>query len=1017
VRTAAATTRTNTTRERLTGFTSDTVLTDATITDPNGNVATVIITLDRVAKKLTAVTNTPQSTINITGVTINGLSQSLNTESISTPTYFYYDALGRPISEKDPLGFVSGRTYDTATGWVTATTNAAGKVTTYQYYQVTEANSGKLKCQTDPNGKKSYTQFNNRGQLKYVWGDVPYPEERVYDDTYGDMIRLRTFRDGSNWSNPSWPGGALTPDETVWTYDPSTGVVLTKQDAAGRAYANTYHPMGILATRQWARGVTITYTLNVFVEPLGKQYSDGTPGFTVSLYTSLGQPYHVIDDAFGTLSFAYDEDGEQLSATYGWDSPLAGVAVTNRINSLYGKDQVAVDLTSGGGSANLLTQYDFDPTTGRLATVSRQVGGTTESVSYSYLANSDLINSRVGKHGTSTAVTANQGWEYGYRLRSTQARLGTSGPLVSSWTYVYDDVDRRQAATLVDGSTWQYGYDDRNQVISGARFWADFVPVAGQQFGYAYDSAGNRGRTTVGGDASGQGLRSSTYTTNNLNQYTSRTVPGAVDVVGYATAPASVTVNGQAAYEKGEYFWKETTVANGSAPQSVQVDVVATQQGNSASDSGRLLVPKATQSFSYDFDGNLTFDGIWQYEWDAENRPKAMTMTNLVGVPNAQRFRLELGYDWLGRRLAKTVKTWTGTEFANPVTTRFVYDLSADQAGGWRLLAELDADNNIVRSYTWGLDLSGTLDDAGGIAGLLFVTQHPGLTTHFACYDGNGNVVALVDTTSTVSARYEYGPFGEPIGLRGAFAETNPIRWSTKYMDAETELVCYGNRYYSPSLGRWISRDPIEEQDGNNLYAYVGNNPVNGIDPLGQLTLAEEETVAGAATTMGFSGGLAQAAGVKAIAAYTVFEISLASYDLYETMDTIVDPDASLDIKTFTVVGAAIGAIAPGGFYSSASKNAGRYLFNTWHKATFDSKLKTIMYHLRIHGKGRTAMQYTQDAMNFFNKNKHLGQKVILKDGTPSIRIQTKLVDPKTGKKIKVGGLWTESGQLVTYWD
>jgi RHS repeat-associated protein len=301
-----------------------------------------------------------------------------------------------------------------------------------------------------------------------------------------------------------------------------------------------------------------------------------------------------------------------------------------------------------------------------------------------------------------------------------------------------------------------------------------------------------------------------------------------VDLLGYATVPANVTVNGQAAYEKGEYFWKETTVANGSAPQSVQIEVVATQQGNSASDSGRLLVPKATQSFSYDFDGNLTFDGIWHYEWDGENRLKAVTMTNLVGVPNPQRFRLELGYDWLGRRLAKTVKTWTGTEFANPVTTRFVYD-------GWRLLAQLDADNSVVRSYTWGLDLSGTLDDAGGIGGLLFVTQHPALTTHFACYDGNGNVVALVAADGTgVTARYEYGPFGEPIGVRGPYAETNPIRWTTKYMDVETELVYYGSRYYSPSLGRWISRDPIEEDGGANLYAFVGNCPLTNYDPVGR---------------------------------------------------------------------------------------------------------------------------------------------------------------------------------------
>ena len=86
----------------------------------------------------------------------------------------------------------------------------------------------------------------------------------------------------------------------------------------------------------------------------------------------------------------------------------------------------------------------------------------------------------------------------------------------------------------------------------------------------------------------------------------------------------TVTVNSQVAYEKGEYFLKELAVANSSAPQSAQIDVVATQQGNNATDSGRLLVPKATQDFTYDLDGNLTFDGIWQYEWDAENRLKAI---------------------------------------------------------------------------------------------------------------------------------------------------------------------------------------------------------------------------------------------------------------------------------------------------------------------------------------------------------------------------------------------------------
>jgi RHS repeat-associated protein len=49
----------------------------------------------------------------------------------------------------------------------------------------------------------------------------------------------------------------------------------------------------------------------------------------------------------------------------------------------------------------------------------------------------------------------------------------------------------------------------------------------------------------------------------------------------------------------------------------------------------------------------------------------------------------------------------------------------------------------------------------------------------------------------------------------------------------ETGLVYYGFRYYSPNIGRWINRDPIEEDGGVNLYGIVGNNPVNHIDPLG----------------------------------------------------------------------------------------------------------------------------------------------------------------------------------------
>jgi len=80
----------------------------------------------------------------------------------------------------------------------------------------------------------------------------------------------------------------------------------------------------------------------------------------------------------------------------------------------------------------------------------------------------------------------------------------------------------------------------------------------------------------------------------------------------------------------------------------------------------------------------------------------------------------------------------------------------------------------------------------------------------------------------------EYGPFGEVVRASGAMAGVNPFQFSTKYTDAETGLNYYGYRYYNPSTGRWLSRDPLEEQGGANLYGFVGNNPLDRFDPYGQ---------------------------------------------------------------------------------------------------------------------------------------------------------------------------------------
>ncbi len=151
-------------------------------------------------------------------------------------------------------------------------------------------------------------------------------------------------------------------------------------------------------------------------------------------------------------------------------------------------------------------------------------------------------------------------------------------------------------------------------------------------------------------------------------------------------------------------------------------------------------------------------------------------------------------------------------------------------------MQELNPSGSAVKAYLWGLDLSGTLQGAGGIGGL--IAQRYANETYFYTYDGNGNVSELIKKSdSTVAAHYEYDPFGNVVYLSGEMKDANRYRYSTKYRDPMSGLYYYGYRYYNPTTGRWINRDPLEEQGGLNLYAFVGNNGVNKVDKLGQKVL------------------------------------------------------------------------------------------------------------------------------------------------------------------------------------
>lgn len=147
----------------------------------------------------------------------------------------------------------------------------------------------------------------------------------------------------------------------------------------------------------------------------------------------------------------------------------------------------------------------------------------------------------------------------------------------------------------------------------------------------------------------------------------------------------------------------------------------------------------------------------------------------------------------------------------------------------------IENENQTTKYYVWGLDLSQSIQGAGGIGGLLASVDPSSPTSYYFMYDVNGNVGQLLDANNgDISARYEYDPYGKIIKDENENTYENPFRFSNKYYDDDTELTYYGYRYYSPEIGRWLSKDPIGEIGGIHIYSFVINDPINQIDILGK---------------------------------------------------------------------------------------------------------------------------------------------------------------------------------------
>jgi RHS repeat-associated protein len=232
--------------------------------------------------------------------------------------------------------------------------------------------------------------------------------------------------------------------------------------------------------------------------------------------------------------------------------------------------------------------------------------------------------------------------------------------------------------------------------------------------------------------------------------------------------------------------------------------------------------------YAYDSNGNMTFDGYKNFAYDDENQ--------LIGIWVSNAWSNSFAYDGKMRRRIERDYTYLPSSSSYLLTNEvhLIYD-------GNLVVEERNAGNVPTVSYTRGNDMSGSLEGAGGIGGLLARTTYGqeilgAPTTVFYHADGNGNIAALMYPNQQLAAKYLYDPFGNMLAMSGPLMSFNKYRFSSKEWNNNAGLYYYDRRFYEPGVQRWLNRDPIHEKGGLNLYSFTINDPINRFDPIGDNT-------------------------------------------------------------------------------------------------------------------------------------------------------------------------------------